>query len=276
MRVLQPKICFLQNAIRHSPLHSVTTPTVGVGYLASSLKAVGIQSPILDLNIRLKRLLEANDVSKQWLDWIFPFEEQTFGGELLLSQACFDRPLEDVIERVQSTSNPSFRDFFLMLSPESMLESREAVCIRSLIRRFLESSAEEIARTAGDWLGFPVVETNQLSVIFLLRRIHQLRPDLSTAMPITVAPKQSGTWLALAADEPEAQQALVEAVRITLRIQRIIAKARTHFIRAVLIVVAASVYAVIISVWPTTKQPEGADPNKPAHKSVVSTEAQKK
>ena len=161
-----------------SPLHSVTTPTVGVGYLASSLKAVGIHCPIVDLNIRLKGLLEANNVSQSWLEWIFPFGERTFGGELLLSQACFDRTFEDVLDRVRSTSNPSFRDFFRILSPESRLKSQEAVRIRSLLRSYLESSAEEIARTAGDWLGFSVVVTNQLAVIFLLRRVHRLRPDL--------------------------------------------------------------------------------------------------
>jgi radical SAM superfamily enzyme YgiQ (UPF0313 family) len=42
----------------------------------------------------------------------------------------------------------------------------------------LESSSHEIARIATEWLGFSVVVTNQLAVIFLLRRIHKLRPDL--------------------------------------------------------------------------------------------------
>ena len=161
-----------------SPLHSVTTPTVGVGYLASALKAEGIECPVVDLNIRLRRGLQENHVSQSWLEWIFPFGERTFGGELLLSQACFDRSVNDILDCAGAIKTWSFQDFFCRLAPEPYLNSPEAPRIRSLIRSYLEDFALELARTANDWLGFSVVVTNQLAVIFLLRRIHQLRPDL--------------------------------------------------------------------------------------------------
>jgi hypothetical protein len=161
-----------------SPLHSVTTPTVGVGYLASALKAEGIECPIVDLNIRLRQRLQENHVSQSWLEWIFPYGERTFGGELLLSQACFDRPVDDMLEYANTIETSSFRDFFQRLAPGPRLQSTEAARIRCLIRTYLEESAQEIAQVATHWLGFSVVVTNQLAVIFLLRRIHQLRPDL--------------------------------------------------------------------------------------------------
>jgi hypothetical protein len=161
-----------------SPLHSVTTPTVGVGYLAAALKADGIECPIVDVNIGLKHFLQANGVSRSWLEWLFPFGERTFAGELLLSQACFDRTPDDILSHARSIRNRSFQDFFRILSPEARLMTSEAARIGFLIRRHLDSSAEDIARSAGDWLGLSVVVTNQLGAIFLFRRIHELRPNL--------------------------------------------------------------------------------------------------
>jgi hypothetical protein len=165
-----------------SPLHSVTTPTVGVGYLASSLKSEGIDCHILDLNIRLKRLLEHHGVSREWQEWIFPYGERTFGGELLLSQACFGRSTDEILSCARSIRNKNFQDFFRRLDPEPRLRSDESTRIRLLIRSYLESCAAEIAEAARDWVGFSVVVTNQLAVIFLMREIHRRRPDLRIAL----------------------------------------------------------------------------------------------
>ena len=161
-----------------APLHSVTSPTVGVGYLVSNLNANGFNCSVLDLNIRLRSWLQNNQVSDSWLEWIFPYGERTFGGEMLLSQACFDTPVDEIIACANEIDNQAFRDFYQRLAPESRLRDPVASRIRNLIRCYLEQVAEEIAATAKDWIGFSVVVTNQLAVIFLLRRIHALRPQL--------------------------------------------------------------------------------------------------
>jgi radical SAM superfamily enzyme YgiQ (UPF0313 family) len=161
-----------------SPLHSVTSPTVGVGYLAAELKLHGLECPVLDLNIGLKKFLESQRVEKGWLEWIFPFGERTFGGELLLSMACLDRKPSEILAAAGKVTNKNFQEFFQRLNPEPYLLSREAERVSLLIRSYLSRAALKIAEEVKDWIGFSVVVTNQVAVIYLVRTLSELRPDL--------------------------------------------------------------------------------------------------
>lgn len=161
-----------------SPLHSVTSPTVGLGYLAAETRAHGFACTIRDFNIGLLHHLRGEGVPENWLQWIFPYGERTYGGELLLSQACFDIAPDEILRRARRVTNDSFQDFLARLSPERWLLTAEAKRVCTLVRAYLNSCADYIVATAQEWVGFSVVATNQVAVIFFLEILARRRSDL--------------------------------------------------------------------------------------------------
>ena len=160
------------------PLHSVTSPTVGVGYLVSALAGQGITAPAIDLNIRLYRQLRDQGVGRDWIEWLFPFGERTYGGELLMSQACFERETDEVLAAAGRVVPRPFRLFLKGLGLEGRLRAPEADWLRRAVRRFLDEAVAELSAAAGDWLGLTVVATNQPATAFLVRALGRARPDL--------------------------------------------------------------------------------------------------
>ncbi len=164
------------------PYHSVTSPTVGVGYLKTAMQNSGIPCPAVDLNISLYQHLRHSGVDVEWLQWLFPFGERRYAAELLMSQVCFKRSLAEILEAVGTIRTPAFRSFLESLDLECMLTSAEANLIRSSINKFLDQAVEDIAARAGVWVGISVVVTSIPATIWICRRLKQLRPELRLAL----------------------------------------------------------------------------------------------
>lgn len=160
------------------PLHSVTSPTVGVGYLKASLQSAGLPCPTRDLNIELYQYLRSTGLSQEWLHWLFPFGERRYGAELLLSQICFDRSTDDILDAVSRVVTPSFRHFLGGLFLEEWLARADADRVRPRIAEFLYRKVSELADRVGDWLGISVVVTNLPATIWIVRELRQRRPRL--------------------------------------------------------------------------------------------------
>jgi len=162
-----------------APLHSVTSPTVGVAYLKSSLESNGIACPVLDLNIRLyQEVRQARIVDNEWLHWLFPFGERTYGGEFLMSQVSFNRATDSILEDSARIATHSLQEFVERLDLPYRLAGDEAVALRSSIARFLDDAASELALAAETWLGFSVVVTSIPATIRLARDVKRLAPHL--------------------------------------------------------------------------------------------------
>lgn len=162
-----------------APLHSVTSPTVGVAYIKSSMEFSGIPCPVCDLNIELyQKVRRSRIVSEDWIRWLFPFGERTYGAEFLMSQVAFSRSTDDHFWETGRITTPSLREFVERLDLRHRLASDEARSLREGIASFLDVAASEIAGTAETWLGFSVVVTNIPATIRLARDIKKLAPHL--------------------------------------------------------------------------------------------------
>jgi Radical SAM superfamily len=196
------------------PLHSVTSPTVGVGYLKAALCLAGVPCRARDLNIELFSHLRTSGLSSEWLHWLFPFGERTYGGELLMSQVCFGRSTEDVLEAAAQVRTRSFRLFLSSLGLERRLRSPEAGAVRRGVADFLRREAVGLAAQAGDWVGLSVVVTNIPATIFLARELRRLRPGLRIVLGGPNFHRDNApAWLAAL---PEVDAVLVGDARLAL------------------------------------------------------------
>lgn len=161
-----------------APLHSITSPTVGVGYLATALREHGHAGTIRDVNIALHAHLQNAGIESEILDWLFPYGERTYGGELLMSNACFGHEHEDVHQRARRVPNASFQEFYSQLRRSIPTSDTRMRQVQHLIARYLCQSASDIAAEATTWVGFSVVATNQAAVIVLTRMVRAIRPDV--------------------------------------------------------------------------------------------------
>lgn len=159
------------------PLHSVTSPAVGLGYLRSHLESEGYATRFIDLNIALHYHLRASGLTQSFLSWIFPYGERTFGGEALLSAACFGMPPNQILKRAADRGVRSLTELLERINLRERMQTEEAQNAIKSVQMFLESWAAKIASKQMDWIGFSVIATNQAAVIYLSRRIKELSPS---------------------------------------------------------------------------------------------------